>query len=98
MKSFLTQLDKNNSAGQDGNVPEMLEASDNFGTDIIDGLYNNGDIPGELSRSVFTELPEKQGSNECELSLIISAINHKFIIRILINRSHSRISPEIKKM
>lgn len=47
----------------------MLEASDNFGTDmftdILDGLYNNGDIPGELSRSVFTELPEKQGENEC---------------------------------
>lgn len=48
----------------------MLTALYDFGigniTGMINGIYNSGEIPEDLRRSVFIALPKNPGSNECK--------------------------------
>ena len=101
MTAALAKSKRNKAAGPDGIVTEMLTALDDFGikkiTELINEIYNSGEIPEELSRSIFIALPKKPGANECGLHRTISLMSHitKLLIRILMNRARSRIRPEI---
>ncbi|MGX9987587.1 reverse transcriptase domain-containing protein [Soonwooa purpurea] len=101
VEAALAKLKRNKAPGPDGIVAEMMTALDDFGieklTEITNGIYNSGEIPEDLSRSIFIALPKKPGANECELHRTISLMSHmtKLIIRILMNRARSRIRPEI---
>ena len=66
-------------------------------TDIINEIYDTGEIPEDLCRSIFIALPKKPGAVECELHRTISLMSHitKLILRIIMERVHSRIRPEI---
>ena len=82
-------------------VTEMITSLEDYGvskmTDIISGIYDTGEIPEDLCRSVFISLPKKPGAVECELHRTISLMNHitKLILSIIMERVHSRIRPEI---
>ena len=81
----------------------MIAALDEFGmdkvTEVINQIYDSGEIPTELSKSIFIALPKKQGAIECELHRTISLMSHmmKIILNILMMRTRSKLSPEFGK-
>ena len=81
----------------------MIAALDEFGmdkvTEVINQIYDSGEIPTELSKSIFIALPKKQGAIECELHRTISLMSHmmKIILNILMLRTRSKLSPEFGK-
>src|ERR1700730_7448816 len=68
-------------------------------TEIGNDIYNSGEIPDDLSKSIFIELPKKPGVTECELHRTISLMSVvlKVILRILMQRMRNKIRPEINK-
>lgn len=44
-------------------------------TDVINEIYDSGEIPEDLSRTVFIVMRKKLGENECKFHLAIS-LNH----------------------
>ena len=64
-------------------------------TDIINETYSTGE-PEDLCISIFIALPKKPGAVKCELHRTISLMSHitKPILRIIMERVHSRIRPE----
>ena len=101
VRTAVTMMNKGKSAGPDGIVTEMIEALEDFGieelTKIINKIYEEGNIPEELCKSIFIALPKKPGAVDCEKYRTISLISHvtKIILRILLLRARSRITPEI---
>ena len=65
-------------------------------TDIINEIYDTGEIPENLHRSIFIAIPMKQGAVECELHRTISLVSYiiKLILRIIMERTCIRIEPE----
>jgi len=55
-------MKRNKAAGPDEIVTEMLTSLEDFGmeklTELINKLYNSGEIPNDLSKSIFTALPK----------------------------------------
>ena len=66
-------------------------------TDIISKIYDDGEFPEDLKKSSFIALPKKPGAVECEQHRTISFMSPitKIILRILLLRTRSRITPEI---
>ena len=66
-------------------------------TKIINKIYDDGTFPDELGRSIFITLPKKPGAVDCEQYRTISLICHitKIILRILLLRARSRITPMV---
>ena len=68
--------DFRNAAGPDKIVVEMIEALEDFGiqrlTPIGNIIYDTGEIPEALLKSVFIALPKKPGAIECELLHLIN--------------------------
>ena len=60
-------------------------------------MYNSGNIPEDLSKSIFIALPKKPGATEYELHRTISLMSVviKVILRILMQRMRNKIRPEI---
>ena len=94
-------MKKNKAAGPDEIVIEMLTALEEFGieklTDLVNEIYDSGDIPEDLSKSIFITLPKKPGAVECELHRTTSLMSHitKLLLRIVMQRARKRIKPEI---
>ena len=103
VRATLRKMKRNKAAGPDGVVIEMILALEDFGidklTEILNEVYNSGEIPDDLSKSVFIALPKKPGAIECELHRTISLMSHvvKILLRILMKRARSKIRPEIGK-
>ena len=68
-------------------------------TEILNEVYDSGDIPENLSKSIFIALTKKPGANKYELYRTISLMSHvlKLLLCILMIRARSRIRPEIGK-
>ena len=67
-------------------------------TDIINKIYDDGEFPEDLKKSIFIALPKKPDAVECEQHRTISLMSHitKVILTILLLRTRSRITPEIE--
>ena len=91
----------NKAAGPDGIVTEMVTALDDFGieklTEVTNEIYESGEIPEDLSKSIFIALPKKPGATECELHRTISLMSHiiKIILKVIMARARNKIRPEI---
>ena len=94
-------MKRHKAAGPDEIVTEMITSLLEYGvskvTDIINEIYENGQIPEDLCRSVFIALPKKPGTVEYELHRSISLMSYiiKLILMIIMERACSRIRPEI---
>lgn len=68
IKSTLTKM--NRTTRWDGTEIEILSTLDDYGiekiTEIINLIYNRGEIPEGLSRVIFVALPKKEGTSECK--------------------------------
>ena len=66
-------------------------------TKILNNIYETGQIPEGLSKSIFIVLPKQAGVIECQLHRTISLMGHptKILRRIILNRTRTKIRPEI---
>ena len=64
---------------------------------ILNEIYDNGEIPEDLSTSIFITLPKKPGAIECELHCTISLMSHttKILVRMLMNRERNKLKSEM---
>ena len=58
----MSKMKNNKAAGPDEIVAEMVSALDDFGlqklTECLNEIYDTGEIPEELSKSIFIALPK----------------------------------------
>ena len=66
-------------------------------TDLLNEVYDTGQIPTDMSKSIFIALPKKPGATECESHRTISLMSHvtKILLRIIMKRVRNKIKPEI---
>ena len=101
VQAAFKMMKRHKAAGPDEIVTEMVTSLEKYGvsnvTDIINEIYDTGEIPEDLCRSIFTALPKKPGAVECELHRTIGLMNNitKLILRIIMERVCSRIRLEI---
>ena len=100
-QTAIKKMKRHKTAGPDEIVTKMITSLEEYGvskvTDIINEIYDTGEIPEDLCRSTFIALPKKLGAVECELHSTFSLISHiiKLILRIIMERACSRIRQEI---
>ena len=79
----------------------MITAVEEFGierlTEVLNDIYDSGEIPTDLSKSIFIAVPQKPGEIEFELHRTISLMSHitKNILRAIMTRIRSRARPEV---
>ena len=101
VQAAMKMMKRHRAAGPNEFITEMITSLEEYGvskvTDIINEIYDTGEIPEYLCRSIFIALPKKLGAVECELHRTISLMIHitKLILRMIMERVHSRIRPEI---
>src|SRR5207244_8474015 len=75
----IKQTKRNKACGPDNIYAELLQATDEFSvdkfTEIANDMYNSGNIPEDLSNSIFIALPKKPGATECKLHRTISIMS-----------------------
>ena len=97
----LRKMKRGKAPGPDQVNVEMLDSAGELGleklNELINKVYNTGNIPGDLSKSMFIAIPNKPKANECELHRTISLMSHttKILLRILMKRARTQIKPEI---
>ena len=103
VKNAIKTMKNNKAPGPDGITSEMIQSLEELGVDILTKLtnkiYDTGEIPEDLSKSIFIALPKKPGATECELHRTISLMSHatKILLKILMMRMKNKIKPEIAK-
>ena len=70
-RAAIKMMKHGKALGHDDVAIEEVEALGEFGiekvTDILNEIHNTGEIPTEMSKSIFIALPKKPGATECEL-------------------------------
>ena len=79
----------------------MLKALGDTGVNILHSLvnkiYDSGEIPNDMLKSVFIALPKKPNTLDCDQHRTISLMSHtlKLLLKIVLERCRSNIRPEI---
>ena len=79
----------------------MIDALEEYGVEkltyVINKIYEDGKFPEDLSQSIFIALPKKPCAVDCEQHRTISLMGHvtKIVLRILLLRARSKITPKI---
>ena len=103
VRAAIRKMKKGKAMGPDSVAIEEVEALGEFGieklTHLLNEIYDTGEIPTEMSKSIFIALPKKPGAIECELHRTISLMSHvtKVLLRIIMMRVRSKIRPEISE-
>ena len=101
IEKAINHMKNNKATGPDEIAVEQIKGLGEFGIEkltlILNEIYNSGEFPEDLSKSIFITLPKKPGAIECELHRTISLINHttKILLRVLMNRVRNKLKPEI---
>ena len=103
VESAIRKMKLGKATGPDNIPVEIILALEDLGIDIVTNLlnsiYNSGEIPEDLLKSVFITLPKSPGATECELHRTISLMSHltKILLRVLMNRIRKSLRPEISR-
>ena len=95
IRSALHKSKTNKAAGPDEVVTEMLEALGDTGVNIMHSLvnkiYDSGEIPNDMLKSVFIALPKKPNTLDCDQHRTISLMSHtlKLLLKIVLERCRS---------
>ena len=87
--------------GEDEIAVEMLVALEDYGldivTEIVNGIYESGEIGPQMYRSTFIPIPKNAGTLDCNKHRTISIMNHitKILLKVILNRIRNKILPEI---
>ena len=97
-----TNCMKNNKAtGPNEIAVEQIKGLEEFGIEkltlILNEIYDSGEIPEDLSKSIFIALAKKPGAIECELHRTISLMSYttKLFLHVLMNRARNKLKSEI---
>ena len=96
-------MSKNKATGPDEIPSGVIDAIGDTAIDLLHQLFNNiydsGEIPEELCKSIFIALPKKPGATSCENFRTISLMSHitKILLRVCINRMRTKINFEISE-
>ena len=102
IQAALKKMKRHKAAGPDEIVTEMITSLGEYGvskvTDIINEIYDTGEIAENLCRSIFIALPKKPRAIECVLYRTISLMSHiiKLNLRIIMEKPCIWIRPEIR--
>ncbi|GFN82748.1 large proline-rich protein bag6 [Plakobranchus ocellatus] len=101
VETAIKKMKHGKATGPDIISVELIEALEDFGigkvTHLLNEIYDTGQIPTDLSKSIFIALPKKPGATECELHRTISLMSHitKILLKIIMLRIRNKIKPEI---
>ncbi|GFO24946.1 endonuclease-reverse transcriptase [Plakobranchus ocellatus] len=101
IETAIKKMKYGKATGPDNISVELIEALEDFGigkvTHLLNEIYDTGQIPTDLSKSIFIALPKKPGATECELDRTISLMSHitKILLKIIMLRIRNKIKPEI---
>ncbi|XP_076348049.1 uncharacterized protein LOC143245575 [Tachypleus tridentatus] len=97
----MKKIHKGKAAGPDDIPIELLLALKEVGiqevTKLLNTIYDMGEIPEDLKKTVFIPLPKKPGTTDCEQHRIISLMSHltKVLLRVFMSRMRNKMRPEI---
>ena len=100
VRQAIKSMKSNEATGPDEISTEMIQSLDEIGVDtitkLINDIYDTGEIPEDLTKSMFIALPKKSGTTKCELHRIISLMSHttKILLKILMMRIKNKIKSE----
>ena len=100
VREAMRKMKTGKATGPDGLSIELIEALKEYGiekvTTLLNEIYDTGQIPVDMSRSIFIALPKKPGAKDCELHRTISLMSHvtKLLLRIIMMRVRNKINPE----
>ena len=101
VREAMRKMKTGKATGPDGLSIELIKALEEFGiekvTTLLNEIYDTGQIPVDMSRSIFIALPKKPRATDCELHRTISLMSHvtKLLLRIIMMRVRNKINPEI---
>ncbi len=101
VKEAIRKMKRNKATGPDEIAVELIKSLEEFGveklTELLNEVYDTGDIPEDMSKSIFIALPKKPGATECGMHRTISLMSHitKILLKILLNRVKNKTDPEI---
>ena len=101
VRQAIKSMKSNKATSPDGISTEMIQRLDELDVDTITKLINDicdtGEIPEDLTKSIFIALPKKPAITECKLHRIISLMSHatKILLKILMMQMKNKIKPEI---
>ena len=93
---------KRKALGPDG-IPKEAIKTVELGLDLVHHLlqliYETGEVPEEMLKSVFITLPKKAGENECENFKTVSLMSHilKLLWNIVVRRIEKKAYLSIKQ-
>ncbi|GFN88930.1 transposon tx1 uncharacterized 149 kda protein [Plakobranchus ocellatus] len=74
VQAAIRKMKTGKATGSDGISVELIEALGDYGVDkvtiLLNEIYDTGQIPTDMSRSIFIALPKKPGATECALSAL----------------------------
>ena len=80
VREAMIKMKTGKATGLDGLSIELIEALEEYGiekvTTLLNEIYDTGQIPVDMSRSIFIALPKKPGATDCELHRTISLMSH----------------------
>ena len=96
-------MKKGKAVGGDGIALEMLGSMGEFGirelTKLFNKMYDSGNVISSLCESLFVAIPKVEGTLECSKHRTISIMSQvtKVLLRVILKRIRSKISPEISE-
>ena len=99
----LSKMKQGKATGPDGVPAEAIVALEDLGiteiTKLMNIIYDTGEIPVDMKKSISITLPKKPGTTDCEQHRTISLMSHltKILLRIIMKRVRNKLSPEIAK-
>ena len=92
VEAALRQTKGGKAPGEDNITSEMWRSLNSFGveklTQLFNSIYDTGQIPDDLVKSIFIPLPKKAMATECGDHRLISLMPHatKIFLRVILNR------------
>ncbi|GFN78083.1 LINE-1 retrotransposable element orf2 protein [Plakobranchus ocellatus] len=92
VETAIKKMKHGKATGSDNISVELIEALEDFGIE----KSHTGQIPTDLSKSIFIALPKKPGATECELHRTISLMSQitKILLKIIMLRIRNKIKAE----
>ncbi|GFR99132.1 endonuclease-reverse transcriptase [Elysia marginata] len=101
VRAAIRKMKSGKATGPDSIAVEQIEALEEFGitiiTDLLNEIYDTGQIPTDMLKSIFIAIPKKAGATESELHRTISLMSHvtKILLRVVMMRVRNKIGQEI---
>ena len=101
IQAAMKTMSKGKSPGDDGVMIEMLRAGGEIMADkitkVANKIYNTGNIPEEMAKSIFIAIPKKAGTVECSQHRTLSIMSHitKIILKVILARINTKLEWEI---